>query len=602
MKPIWTIGLTLLLILLSATALADAAVDTLERTAVPMAQENDRGWQVNKMYSPAELAALVRACEENGIDLSENHEIILAVRNREGYDEAEAILAVCRSAYGRHISLWSPEQRQRVREMMADIGRADDTDAVLSAADGMTAEEARSRFLAFSLTREEAVRLAAAEIRAQAGHDVPLEDPEQYRVQSLQQIDAAAGWQVSFISRTPEWGYCSAFADDETRLVTVLSADTDGLTADSILARYRGVYGWYTEWDTALWAEIANRAAGLPAETMTGRLTKATPWIDWHDGLLTREQAAAEALRQAGIRRGSADCACLIDAEPNPVWKLRIIPRDGSYGDPVAVEIDAVTGGMTDLVLVEADRPDIEPAIHMITLRRTWSKLEYEENGPLYIARLAVLHRFADSGPDWLETESLPIFDLRCWVPDINGGTVRFRSRWSDLPDYEVTLEADGMAAAARETETSGTEPVPWELSVALTDEWLYGVDFRVLLQAQERYGINDTLWPLETQMAACPDPDRSMPREGEMSREEAVAYARAQLPPDARAAVEDAVIGAVLYRIDEGKPDEITRWTIFFYEDPSDPRAWRVTFLDKRPEGVNYPADVKAPWEDGYG
>lgn len=77
---------------------------------------------------------------------------------------------------------------------------------------------------------------------------------------------------------------------------------------------------------------------------------KATPWISWRDGLLTRDEAEERAFRQTGIRLGDVNCACLIDAEPNPVWKFRILPWDESYQESIVVEIDAVTGEMTDLL------------------------------------------------------------------------------------------------------------------------------------------------------------------------------------------------------------------------------------------------------------
>ena len=174
---------------------------------------------------------------------------------------------------------------------------------------------------------------------------------------------------------------------------------------------------------------------------------------------------------------GDVNCACLIDAEPDPVWKFRILPWDESYQDSIVAEIDAVTGEMTDLDMYKSDHQDLEPSFHMITLHRIWARLELEENGPLYLARLVVLKRFADMSFDMPEVDDLPIFDLRYWNPEIQGRVIRFRSQWKDLPDYEVELDENGVAVRTEEKETSGTEALPMELDREAIDESLYLID-----------------------------------------------------------------------------------------------------------------------------
>ena len=193
------------------------------------------------------------------------------------------------------------------------------------------------------------------------------------------------------------------------------------------------------------------------------------------------------------MRLGDVNCACIIDADPHPIWKFRILPWDESYQDSIVVEIDAVTGEMTDLDMYKSDYSDLEPSYHMITLRRIWSRLEYEENGPLYIARLAVLHKFSDMSLDMPEVDDLPIFDLRYWEPEIQDRVIRFRSQWSDLQDYEVELDQDGMAIRTEEKESSGTRALPEELQ----RESMGMTDFQELADAQQKYGINDypCLW-----------------------------------------------------------------------------------------------------------
>ena len=431
--------------------------------------------------------------------------------------------------------------------------------------------------------------------------DVPLEDPAKYHNFTYRTADHT-GWSVSFISHTADWGRCDTLVNDATREVTVLSADVDDITADNILARYRAAHGWYEDWDSTVWAEIAGLASNLPAETMEGRVVKATPWIAWGEGLLTRDEAEERAFRQAGVKMGDVNCASLIDTEPNPVWKFRLLPWDESYMDSIVVEIDAVTGEMTDLDMYKSDYQELEPSFHMITLRRIWSRLEYEENGPLYIASLAVLHKYSDMTFDMPEVDDLPIFDARYWRPEIEGRTVHFVSLWADQPDYEVELDENGMAVAAEEKPSSGTEPMPAELNRECINESLYEVDFRAQAEAQAKYGVDTRLWPLDVQMAVYPNQERTVPREGEMSLEEAIAFARTQLPDEAREATVKSTVGAILYRLDAGTPDEFTRWTIFFYMDEKGIEAWRVTFVDKHPEGQEYMVDVKEPGDNGNG
>ena len=453
----------------------------------------------------------------------------------------------------------------------------------------------------YTLTEEEAVALAAEGIRSQTGVDVPLTQEGKYHDFTYRTSDPL-GWSVSFISHTPEWGRCEAFVDDTTREVKVISAEVGQVTADNILARYRSAHGWYDGWDSTVWAEVAAEAAALPASTMEGRVVKATPWIAWREGLLTRDQAEEKAFRQAGVKMGDVNCASLIDAEPNPVWKFRLLPWDGSYQDSIVVEIDAVTGEMTDLDLYKSDYQDLEPSFHMVTLHRIWARLELEENGPLYLARMAVLKKFADMTYDMPEVYDLPIFDARYWRTEIDGRRVRFVSLWAGQPDYEVELDGNGVAVRVEEKPSSGTEEMPEELNRESLDETMYEVDSIALAGAQAEYGVDTRLWPLEVQMAVYPNQGRTVPREGEMSLREAIAFARAQLPEEAAASTENATVGANLYRIDAGSPEEFTRWTIFFYMDDKGIDTWRVTFVDKHPEGVEYGVDVKEPGDTGNG
>ena len=545
-KLTYSLVLVIVMLLIAATALAVVLLspkEVVEQVAVPMAQQNDRDWRIETDFTPDELAAFIRECNENGIDLDENNAIMEAIRNGKGYNEEETIMAVCRVAFGGNFGEWTIAEQHWFQDVMVAIGWADENYIVLPGPDDLTEEDARSRLidairneygtqlalddraqfatelsynsvsetndtawilvchpkyenaeayytasldkrgnvievhtvdygrpstaeevLTFTLTEEEAVHIAAEAIRQQTGVDVPLEDETKYRSVVWKLTEGQPAWQVNFISETEEWGRCSAAVNDTTQEVIIQGADVYGVTADNILARYRSKYGGYLDWNTDIWADITETVRNLPATTMEGKVVKATTWIPWREGLLTRDQAEEQAFKQTNVRLGDLNCASLIDAQPNPVWKFRIIPWDDSYQDSIVVEIDAVTGEMTDLDMYKSDHQDLEPYYHMITLHRIWARLELEENGPLYLARMAVLKQFADLSFDMPEEDSLPIFKEDFWQPEINGTTVRFRSHWSNLPDYQVTLDENGIPVEILKLDSSGTEELPEDL------------------------------------------------------------------------------------------------------------------------------------------
>ncbi len=276
--------------------------------------------------------------------------------------------------------------------------------------------------------------------------------------------------------------------------MTVLSADVGGVTADNILGRYRNEYGWYGDWPQDRWVELSEKIHALPAaETVDGMALQATTYIPWHEGLITREHAEEIAFRALDIRLGDFNCGVLIEAEPNPVWKFRVLPwerYDGTY----VMEIDAVTGEIVDQDMYISDHMDLEPAYHMYTLHRTWARIvlehgfdawaetvgaawgslvegekfdafadtvSVEADGRLYLAGLAVLHTFADLTYDMPEVDDIPIWDGDYYRAEIDGLTVLFHSLWSDLPDYKVALDENGVPAEVSELPSSGETPMP---------------------------------------------------------------------------------------------------------------------------------------------
>ena len=358
-----------------------------------------------------------------------------------------------------HLEAW-PQGEEREDYYTAALDREGNVLAAIARSRKVPAEAEEQRPKP-TREKEEMMRIAAEGIREKLQKDIPLEDPEKFdwHANAIRQEENGAVWEISFGSKTREWGYCRAEVSEADNQVKVLMSDVGSITADNVMDRMEADKGPQCDWTNDVWAEIGTMIPYLEAETMEGKVVKATPWIAWREGLLTMEEAEEKAFRGTGVRTGSHNVACLIDSQPNPVWKFWIMEYSGDYRDLV-VEVDAVTGEITDLDRFKT-QSDWEPYYHTYTLHRTWARMELEENGPLYLAQVAVLHNFADLGLDLPEEWSIPIFNETFWKPEIDGNTVTFRCHWSNLPDYRVTVDADGIPTEAVELPSSGTEELP---------------------------------------------------------------------------------------------------------------------------------------------
>ncbi len=494
-KLTYSLVLAIVLLLIAATAAAIVLLtpkEVVEQVAVPMAQDNDLDWKVNTEFTAEELAEFIRSANEIGIEIGEDDPIMQALRRGEGFDEYETIMEVCRQAFGGTYSFWTLEQKHWFDEMMVAIGFADGPVWPMPGEGDLTEEEAKAKLIAaiqdefndemyqadydeeMNLADGEKFRLALdyypeAEKDGTVWHmDAWPMDEERYDYYTAS-LDRA-GNVLSAIARNrktpaaperPEPDPAQEGGETAQGTVEVRLPDPETVTADNILDRADRAYGPTTDWTSETWGFVAAAAQDLPAKTVVGKIVRATPWIAWREGLLTLEQAEEQAFRRTGMRNGEYNCACLIDAQPNPVWKFRLIEWSGDYRDMVA-EIDAVTGELLDLDMFMTQNPD-EPYYHTYTLHKTWALIVLQEEGPLYLARLAVLHTFADLSFDLPQEDSIPIFREDFWMPEIDGNTVIFRCHWSNLPDYRVTVDENGLPTETVELPSSGTEELPPE-------------------------------------------------------------------------------------------------------------------------------------------
>ena len=146
-------GLVLVLVILLTAFTAVAAVllsaqDVIEQNAVPMARENDTDTRIVTEYTPEQLADLIRTANENGITLDETTGIMQALRRGEGYWEDEAIMEICRQAFGGLFYEWTIEEKHWFTEILSKTGNEADDSCPLPDEEDLTTDEARQRAVA----------------------------------------------------------------------------------------------------------------------------------------------------------------------------------------------------------------------------------------------------------------------------------------------------------------------------------------------------------------------------------------------------------------------------------------------------------------------
>ena len=88
-----------------------------------------------------------------------------------------------------------------------------------------------------------------------------------------------------------------------------------------------------------------------------------------------KEEAKELALEATGWRTAEVHTCILVDAEPHPVWIMRVIAHEGD-DDPV-IGLDAETG---EVVFTEHYIVDETPNYVMYSLPETWKKIENNAN------------------------------------------------------------------------------------------------------------------------------------------------------------------------------------------------------------------------------
>ena len=372
MKRKVTVGLVLAiaLVLLAAGALAAALLspqEVVEQVAIPMARENDEEYRLNDDFSPEELAAFIRACEENGFTLSETGSIMNAFRQGKGYSEEETIMEVCRTAFGGNISYWTLAEQHWFWQMMTEIGW-EAAPIPTPGPEDMTEEEALAKAVAYA---EEA-----------AGHPLPLTDREKYgiiRTYSLGEDasdPAQAGWEFLFEPQDLFGSTCLVRMDSRGALLNggegseplveeARSWEKGTYTLTELYGAMTSVYGsWYENryWSQETWHLFDTLRAGAREEPLDPEGFD-TPMLEAYalcryplpgEGDIPQAQAEAAAALATGREPVEVLSSVLTEDGESRVWMVlcKYFLRPGPYLDVYEqqiVQVDAASGQVTGL-------------------------------------------------------------------------------------------------------------------------------------------------------------------------------------------------------------------------------------------------------------
>ena len=201
---------------------------------------------------------------------------------------------------------------------------------------------------------------------------------------------------------------------------------------------------WFTRLNCFITPEdLPDTAEEAPDDTLADAIMRLpTKYRDvillYYDQNMTMPEIA-QALGDLGTRSDDAVSWVLIDADPHPVWKIRM----GTFPANTLYEVDAMTGEILDRELYVCQNPDFDHDMKMFTLRSVYMPAALAEFGPVRIAMELTVkaHREAFS---WDETVFM---NPNCYEITVDGMTVTFKSIDRNLPSYRTTILKNGMDA-----------------------------------------------------------------------------------------------------------------------------------------------------------
>lgn len=343
--------LTLLAVGAMAAALLSAR-EVIEQTAVPLAIENDTEARKTGSYTHAQLVTLVKTANENGITLDETTGIMQALRKGDGYWEDEAIMEICREAFGGLVYEWTYEEQYWFYCLMAEMNGNEKPDMDYPGEGDLPAREARQ-------IADEAVKKAYPGAK-------DLDDPACYRrMESFFRTEweeGIEGSQWRFTYKALDLTHAEYFAsvNEKGEIVGLSETPQDwsrytvSQLENGVSNHYRARTGTKTSWSQEAWHAYremlpgAERDGGWRAEH-DAYLKCGYPLPDEND--MTAQAALAVALKDAGMTESelnSYDKVLLADETGRRLWKITLFRPDNFFRavgkTETSWEIDAKTG------------------------------------------------------------------------------------------------------------------------------------------------------------------------------------------------------------------------------------------------------------------
>ena len=283
------------------------------------------------------------------------------------------------------------------------------------------------------MTGEEAIRLSVQAIDEQLGENaLPLTDTRYYETEYIINGPGTA-YRVFFKPKTLEYGRCNTHVNAEDRSVEIILIEEPGYDGDSLYDRFKSVYGDPRNWTQDIWIRFDQMMETLEPKEFDGILLKQTVYPELSKAKISGDEAAEIACKDSGLGREDAIRRVLIDAEPNPVWKFRVLNPERDVDK--LVEVDAVTGEIVDTELYKADNDDFDNPIKQFTLHRTYAPAAIEHYGLAYMSAVEVSKRYGDMR---LDDPMLPLLDEEAYQVEISSRTATFRALTKDNDTYRV--------------------------------------------------------------------------------------------------------------------------------------------------------------------
>ena len=295
------------------------------------------------------------------------------------------------------------------------------------------------------LTDADCVRLATEAIQAEhPGLDVLSQEEYEVRVFGRDQR------QVWFITRNPQHGNASAAVTRDGKVLDI-TVDSEGMNPDNLLSRYRSIYGWYNvedgeweSWGQDVWVQLKLAMDPLEPTTVEAKLLKMGQYPTEDSVRIDHRRAQEIALKYVSRRWAEVNTCILIDSQPHPVWKIRVMAD--SAADAV-VELDAETG---EILNVDLYRTEYTPNYVLYSLEKNWRKVVLEEQGVVALAKYAVTYKYGDLELDLPEIE---VDNPKLYEAHVDGLTARFTALIDGEKSYEVELDEGGFVLRCEEIE-----------------------------------------------------------------------------------------------------------------------------------------------------